>query len=356
VGTPEQVRQILIEMEQDLIASYHRNMRRHTQLEAMAGFTWEQWQLQKLADLKKYNIEAMAIIDKSTKRAKEISTGMILDNFKKGASVSEKLLGGLLTTTGKAEFFSSNKRKMDALVDAIDNDFNQASIATLRLVNDKYRKIVFKSQVMFNMGGKTLGQAIDLAASDFLHDGINSIRYKNGALVNISSYAEMALRTSNKRAYLTGEGAMNNELGVYTVQVSSYGGCSETCLPWQGRVYVDDVYNSGKADGKHRLLSLAISNGLYHPNCKHTHGPYLEGITSSTIPFSRQRTQKVYQAEQKQRYIERKIREWKRVREGGMDNTTVVRAKEKVAYWQKRQREHLKTNSFLSRKYAREKG
>lgn len=49
--------------------------------------------------------------------------------------------------------------------------------------------------------------------------------------------------------------------------------CSKTCLPWQVRVYIDDVYSGGTKEEaeelKLPLLSTAIKGGLFHPNCKH---------------------------------------------------------------------------------------
>ena len=81
-----------------------------------------------------------------------------------------------------------------------------------------------------------------MASRDFLRAGINCIKYKDGRLVNIASYAEMAIRTANQRAVLISEGNIRQQHGWHLVRISRYGGCSETCLPWQGRVYVDDVY------------------------------------------------------------------------------------------------------------------
>src|SRR5699024_81515 len=112
-------------------------------------------------------------------------------------------------------------------------------------VNDQYRKTIFNAQVMANSGAFTLQQSIDKATKDFLRTGINCIQYKNGRRVNIATYAEMAIRTANKRAVLISEGDVRNVYGIHTVRISSYGGCSETCLPWQGRIYIDDVYSGG---------------------------------------------------------------------------------------------------------------
>lgn len=47
-------------------------------------------------------------------------------------------------------------------------------------------------------------------------------------MVNIASYAEMALRTNSTRAMLLGEAQLRERMNIDTVLVSQYGGCSET--------------------------------------------------------------------------------------------------------------------------------
>lgn len=59
------------------------------------------------------------------------------------------------------------------------------------------------------------------------------------------------------------------------------------CLPWVGKILIDDVWSGGSSDGispvtglKYPLMSYAISQGLYHPNCKDSHITYFEGIST----------------------------------------------------------------------------
>lgn len=54
---------------------------------------------------------------------------------------------------------------------------------------------------------------VDMATQDFLAAGFNCIENKNGARHTISDYADMAIKTANKRAYLRGEGVKRNEWG-----------------------------------------------------------------------------------------------------------------------------------------------
>lgn len=122
--------------------------------------------------------------------------------------------------------------------------------AALRYMDDVYRRTILRADAAFTAGGVTMQQAVDLAVKDFLEQGITCIQYKNGRMVNIASYAEMALRTSNTRAMLLGEAQKRERMGIDTVLVSQYGACSETCLPWQGLVYIDDVWQPYQGTGK----------------------------------------------------------------------------------------------------------
>ena len=153
--------------------------------------------------------------------------------------------------------------------------------ATLRMANDQYRQIIYKAQVYANTGARTVKQAIDMASKDFLAKGFNCIKYKNGREVNIADYCDMAIRTANKRANLMGEGEMRKKLGNPLVYISKHGGACDKCTPWEGRVYIDDVWSGGKAeDGQYPLLSTAIEGGLFHPRCQHGSSTYYEGINN----------------------------------------------------------------------------
>ena len=155
-----------------------------------------------------------------------------------------------------------------------------------------------------------------MATKDFLSRGITNITYSNGTKVNIESYAEMCIRTANKKAKLQGEGQVRDEWGEHLVLCSQYGACSPICLPWQGRVYIDDVYSNGKPDGKHDLLSEAVSSGLFHPNCRHTISTFFEGINSIPKRLDEKETSEHSKLEQLQRYNERQIRKYERLKNG----------------------------------------
>lgn len=95
--------------------------------------------------------------------------------------------------------------------------------------------------------------------------------------------------------------------------------------------------------------------GLLHPNCRHTLAAYFPGITVLPKVPDKDKVFKTYEAEQKQRTLERKIRKAKRKAAGACDQDNVDAALTEMEELQKRLREHLERYPELRREYNREK-
>ncbi|MEK4453905.1 phage minor capsid protein [Paenibacillus sp. FSL L8-0506] len=357
------IRKIFSQMETDLIASMKRNLNRHENEEKKEGFEWDQWQEKKLQDLKQYKKEATQIVRKVEPEIniaieREVKGGF-LDGIKRaGKKLLDKIIPGKLDVEGVSDenFFKLNEKRVNALTAAAQGELKAARFAILRQGEDVFRQTIFKSQVYLNSGAGSLTQAIDMATGDFLDRGFDYITYRNGRRVNIASYAEMALRTSSQRAVFEGEGAKRRAAGNPFVVVSAHSNCSELCLPWQGKVYIDDVYSGGKAsDGPYPLLSTAIANGLFHPNCRHNMTTFVPGQSRMPKPVDDTKALASYKQEQRQRYMERQVRKYKRRAAGSVDPANQARAEVKVKQWQRAIRSHMKANPELRRDYSREK-
>ena len=188
--------------------------------------------------------------------------------------------------------------------------------------NDKYRKAIFNAQVFADTGAGTYEKAVDMACRDMLRAGLNCVEYKNGARHTLSDYAEMALRTADKRAYLYGEGQKRQEWGIAAVIVNNRRGGCPHCAPYVGRVFIDDVYSGGnKSDGKYPLLSEAIRGGLFHPRCKDSTSTYFEGITEAK-PVTKEELAEMdrrEKLEQKQSYCKNEAKKNRRIAEHSLD-------------------------------------
>lgn len=386
------IRKIFEQMELDLISSMHRAFYFHQSEQAKEGFEWEQWQLTKLREMEKYRKRNKDIVDSYSKPIQEAIDRELRGNYSKGQNrfktfldkvkgffgwkskshssiefpediqevqtVREyiyKELGRPGAVPQETNFFGVNDKKLEALIKTVNEDLNKAQYSVLRKMDDVYRQTIFKSHMYLQNGVKTLPQAIDMATKDFLAKGIDSITYKNGARVNIASYAEMCLRTANHRATLLGEGKKRDEYGIYTVVVSAHANTCKMCEPWQGKILIDDVFSHGtKLDGDYPLLSEAVTAGLLHPNCRHSITTFFPGITNlPKVPDGKEAI-KLYEAEQKQRYLERQIRKWKRIESGSVDARNVNNASNKVKYFKSELRKLLEDKKLLKRNYNRE--
>lgn len=276
-------------IENELLESMTRNLKKHKAEETELGIEWTQWQAIQLKELHRFKQEAAKKYGLEFKSMNKKIRETIANASLQGASdeelnVLKALEKGYVLKRERglsAGFFQTNQKRLDALMNAVEHDMKTAQTAVLRYANDQYRKIIFQSQVAASSGAITYEKAVDMATSDFLKNGINCITYSNGAVHNIVSYADMAVRTASKRAYLMGEGQKRQEWGVSTVILNKRFNACPLCMPFEGKVLIDDVWSGGTSkDGPYPLMSSAMAAGLYHPNCKDKHSTYFEGISS----------------------------------------------------------------------------
>lgn len=332
-------------IENELIDSMMRNFKHHRAEEEKEGYNWSQWQSEQLKSLEQYRRTNQKKYGKQfstlNKKIEEmLKTAMADGNAKQEAEILKAIKKGFnvgkVSPSATGEFFKVNDRKLDALINATKSDMKKAETAILRMSNDKYRKAIFTAQVYANSGAGTYEKAVDMAVKDMLQAGLNCVEYRNGARHTLSDYADMAIRTANKRAYLYGEGQKRQEWGISLVVVNSrQGGCPD-CAQYIGRVFIDDVYSGGsKADGNYPLLSEAIAGGLFHPRCKDSTSTYYEGITSLEPVSSEELTQMEEREtlETKQQNAERQEKRYNRLAQHSLDENNKIKYQNRADDW-----------------------
>ena len=333
-------------IENELIDSMMRNFSRHRAEETKEGYNWTQWQAEQLKSLEEYRKHNAKKFGKrfktiNSKVEEMIRTAKADGNASQEAEILEAVKDGFKAPKkpsehSTAEFFKVNDRKLDALIKSTTDDLKRAETAVLRMSNDKYRKAIFNAQVAMNTGAVTYEKAVDIACKDMLNAGLNCVEYKNGARHTLSDYADMAVKTANKRAYLRGEGEKRAEWGVSLVVVNSrQGGCPD-CAKYIGKVFIDDVYSNGKkSDGNYPLLSTAIKNGLFHPRCKDSTSTYYEEITTlePVTPEEEAEMDRRERLEEKQQYAERQAQRFDRRAEYSLDDDNKRIAQKRADEW-----------------------
>lgn len=337
------------EIENELIDSMMRNFSRHRAEETKEGYNWAQWQAEQLKALEEYrktNAQKFGKQFKSinSKVEEMIHTARADGNAEQELKILEAIKNGFTpnmpTGASTGEFFKVNDRKLNALFKSTTDDLKRAETAVLRMSNDKYRKAIFNAQVYANTGAGTYEKAVDMACKDMLNAGLNCVEYKNGARHTLSDYADMAIKTANKRAYLRGEGEERAKYGLSLVVVNSrQGGCPD-CAKYIGRVFIDDVYSNGKkSDGDYPLLSTAIAEGLFHPRCKDstsTHYPEIDDLGGPLSDDELAELDRQRGLEEKQQYAERQAQRFDRRAKYSLDEDNQRFAKARADEWHDR--------------------
>lgn len=336
-------------IEEELIASMMQNFSRHRAEETELGFDWAQWQALQFQGLETYRRRNQKRFPKRFRSINRQLEKAIRDAHRKGgaeqeAAILEAIKAGAdlhqsAGTLGGA-FFRVNDRKLNALIDATRHDMERAEVAILRRADDQYRRIIFDAQVYANSGGTTYEKAVDMATKDFLSSGLTCVVYKNGAHHTLSDYADMALKTAVKRAYLQGEGQMRQQWGISTVILNKRTDACPKCARFAGRVYIDDVWSGGSAkDGDYPLLSEAIRQGLYHPRCRDSHTTFFEGITPEPEAVTKDELERLGELEdedEKRQYAERMAEKYGRLSTLSLDDVNRQRYNSLAGKWKDR--------------------
>ncbi|MFG3349507.1 phage minor capsid protein [Streptomyces sp. NPDC048018] len=264
---------------------------------------------------------------------------------------------------------------VDRLAASYARDTRPLYVRITRAVLDVYRSITSRASSSVLLGGLTRRQATQQALDRFAQRGVSGFTDSAGRAWELAAYAEMAVRSVTARAAIEGHIDALAEIGVGLVIVSDAPLECERCAPWEGEV----LTLSGKP-GPHTLrvekaiqptglraalrppetvavhvagsLTEARAAGLFHPNCRHSLAAFLPGVTTRPPHHSTPGT--TYADTQRQRAIERRIREWKRRQAAATDEASRRRAGAFVRKWQAQARAIVAAHPGLRRRPARE--
>lgn len=260
-----------------------------------------------------------------------------------------------------------NAPAVDRLAASYAQDTRPLYQRITRSIVDTYRSIVARVSGAQLLTGITRRDASQRALNTFAQHGITGFVDSAGRNWDMASYAEMAVRSVTARAAIEGHIDSLAEIRIGLVIVSDAPLECPLCRPWEGEILTlgaasgphtvraqHELHEDGRTVAVHVAGSLieARAAGLFHPNCRHSLGAYLPGVT--TRPPHHATPGTTYEDTQRQREIERHIRAWKRRAAAAMDDTARRKANAKVREWQKAAREHVAAHEDLRRKRERE--
>ena len=148
-------------------------------------------------------------------------------------------------------------------------------------------------------------------ALETIVDGGVYVEYPGGRKDTIETATARAVRTGISQASGRIQIARMDEMDVDLVLVSSHLGARPSHAEWQGQVYTRSGLNPKYPDFV-AVTGYGTVTGLCGANCRHSFGPYFEGQQNPFEQFDDEENRKLYELEQQQRSLERRIRKTKR--------------------------------------------
>ncbi|WP_137744846.1 phage minor capsid protein [Robertmurraya siralis] len=328
-----------------------------------------EWQAQKLSELRLFNRDVIKYLSEVT----NVAEPQIKRMFEEAGKEIVKDTDRAMPYTPKPM-----PNNLDAVMQAyyeqvwseIDNFVNQTLVTTaygIGTAQIAYQTVLNNTAAMFNTGLYTFEQSLERAITDLAQKGIKSgMVDRGGHTWSLEGYVRTVLKSTLGNTYDTLRKERMAEYGVHTVLVTSHVGARKACSLIQGHVV--DLRQPSEIPQESEYKSIydpywqaeyGTAGGHRGVNCKHLHIPFIPGVNTNNQPhFDAELNEKVAQARDTQRRIEREIVKYKK-------NLMIAEelGSDKADYWrmmvrrrQAAMRRHLNENGeYLSRNYAREK-
>lgn len=347
------------------------------------------WRMQKLAEAGELNRTAVNIIASYTGIQSDVLTEAItsaaydvIDNIEPALQAAAR--DGVISDADVSASASA-KRVISTYHKQAKSDLNlvntvmryKAKEAYVDLVNRTYDAVnaiedVPNRQELLNTLGKHTMSAVTGAESrsaavrkciqEFNAKGIPAFVDAAGRQWSPEAYVNMDIKTTVSNVAHAAQDARCDEYGIDLIEVSSHKGARPKCAPYQGRIFSRSNKSGIAHDGSGREIqysplsetSYGEPDGLFGINCHHKKYPFIDGVNFQRyFPYEKDENDAYYAALQKQRQLERRIREQKReidmLKEVG-DDEGVKAARAKLREQQAKYKEFSEKNDLAMRK------
>lgn len=296
-----------------------------------------QWQLERLADLGKLNHEVQAVIDKY----REVIKSGTYTDIEQTADNVLKDINRVIPQ--KVTLSPAVQQTIESWVNSANGDINLALAKLAEQGGAAYVNAINKAVLANLTGENTLQQSIEQATTDAINSGIDVFTDTAGRKWTPESYSRMLIRTNQRRVATDIMFNAADDLGTDLIGVSSHLGARELCAPYQGRVFS----RTGRTPNYPLWseTSYGQAAGLLGINCGHNIYPVTPGMKWPYEPTAdMDKNAEQYEQSQKQRKIERAIRDSKRkaqLYETAGDTDKAAQYKQKTKDYQQAMRDFI---------------
>jgi hypothetical protein len=190
--------------------------------------------------------------------------------YSEGLRNADTMLKDIGASTSAA-FGAIHQQAAQVLADNAFQRFEDVVQVIGRQVNDIYRELALENVRGTVVGYDTWKQTARRFREQLAERGVTGFKDRSGKMWNMRTYTEMVARTTTMQAHLEGTANRLVEQGHDLVKVSTHRGACPLCLPWQGKI----LSITGKTEG-YPTLEETKAAGLFHPNCRHAYGLYID--------------------------------------------------------------------------------
>jgi ribosomal protein L44E len=343
---PDRLTEIYEQAERDIIADMARKLNKYDYFSSAS-----EWQAKKLQEMGLTYKEIQTRLAKASGKTKSEIVKLL-----KEAGTKELSDDGVEPTQATIDVLNAG---LDKTLGKFDNLTKTTAICGSRQISETLDRVYMQ----VTSGAFSQEAAIKNAITELAKKGIEAYDYGTR-----KDYIDVVVR----RAVRTGVNqtvakiALSNaeQLGTDLVEVSAHSGARPTHAEWQGKVFSI----SGKTKGYEKLseaTGYGTVTGLCGANCRHTFYPFMEGDEPAYTEEELQSYDELkytynghkmteYVATQRQRYIERQIRRYKREKAGMQAaELPTEESQAKIKKWEEIQADFL-SQTGLKRQYGRE--
>lgn len=357
---------IYSQIELDLI----KEIARRFDLNDEIGGTME-WQLKKLDELGVLNADTVKVIASYSEKSEQEILNMLkkaqLANINMTELEEAYRQGSITVDPMNIKTNSAFAEVLELSYKELSNTYRLIQTKALESAKQAYMNVINRSYIEVVTGTYDYQTAIKRAIKDMAKNGISGATYKrNGKLVQYSLEGTVrrdTLTAVNKLANKSSE-TLCKELGAEYVEISSHlGARTHPTNPianhagWQGKVFKIDGSDKKYPNLKESTGYPDDILGLGGVNCRHRMFPFFPGIsTPNPIRFNEEENRRVYELTQKQRSMERRMRQLKKEQAAAKeigDKETVKKLNKKISEQSTKIDEFCKKNG-LRRNHSRE--
>lgn len=357
---------IYSQIELDLI----KEIARRFDLNDEIGGTME-WQLKKLDELGVLNADTVKVIASYSEKSEQEILNMLkkaqLANINMTELEEAYRQGSITVDPMNIKTNSAFAEVLELSYKELSNTYRLIQTKALESAKQAYMNVINRSYIEVATGTYDYQTAIKRAVKQMAQNGIGGATYqRNGKTVQYSLEGTVrrdTLTAVNKLANKSSE-TLCEELGAEYVEISSHLGARThptnhiaNHAGWQGKVFKIDGSDEKYPNLKESTGYPDDILGLGGVNCRHRMFPFFPGIsTPNPIRFSEKENRRVYELTQKQRAMERRMRQLKKEQAAAKaigDTETAAKLKTKISEQSNKIDEFCKKNG-LKRDFSRE--